>query len=226
MPRFARFLLAHAVLLAPEGDAGGGAGGAPPPPKDEKKDPPPSAPPGPDATKLAADLAATQAALKALQEKAKADEAARKDAEQKQLAEQGNFKTLAEQRAADLEATKKRLADLEADAAIGKSYREREQKAIDEAGAKLPEGDKAILDALPSIEAKQAFLKRISGAGAPPANAPPGANTPPPGSNAAVDVVALIATKGMSYVEKNHPKELDAYLASVTPKKTTKRSLF
>lgn len=232
MPPFARFLLAHAVLLAPEGDAGGAAGGAPPPlPKDEKKADPPAPPPaapGPDATKLAADLAAAQARLKQLEEQNKSAEAARKAAEQKQLEEQGNFKTLAEQRAADLEAAKKRLADLEADAALGKAYREREQKALDEAAAKLSPDDKTILDALPTIEAKQAFLKRISAAPAPaPAGKqPPGANTPPPGSNAAVDVVALIATKGMSYVEKHHPKELDAYLESSTPQKTAKRSLF
>lgn len=34
------------------------------------------------------------------------------------------------------------------------------------------------------------------------------------------------ATKGMSYVEKHHPAELNAYLEAKTPKKAAKRSLF
>lgn len=228
MPR-SLFTLALAVLLAPEGEAGGGGGGAPPPPKadDKKADPPPAAPPADAAAKLAAELATTQAQLKALTEKAKADDAARKTAEQKQLEEQGNFKTLAEQRAAEGEALKKRIADLEGDAALGKTYRETQQKVIDEAAAKLSADDKAILDAIPGLEAKAKFIARIGqGATAPAAKPPGAAGAPPPGGAGAVDVVSLLATKGMGWVEKNHPKELEAYLDALTPKKTAKRSLF
>lgn len=232
MPRsLFRFALPLAVLLAPEGDAGGAAGGgAPPPPpgdKGEKKADPPPPPPAADA-KLAAELATTQAQLKALQEQARADAAARKQAEQKQLEEQGNFKTLAEQVRAENEALKKKLADLEGDATIGKTYREQQQKLIDEAAAKLVPEDKAVLDAIGTLDGKAAFLKRITAAlgAAPAAKTPPGANTPPPGGTGPVDVAALIATKGMGFVEKHHPKELDAYLEAMTPKKSAKRSLF
>lgn len=232
MPRsLFRFALPLAVLLAPEGDAGGAAGGgAPPPPagdKGEKKADPPPPPPAADA-KLAAELATTQAQLKALQEQAKADAAARKQAEQKQLEEQGNFKTLAEQVRAENEALKKKLADLEGDATIGKTYREQQQKLIDEAAAKLAPEDKAVLDSIGTLDGKAAFLKRITAApgAAPAAKTPPGANTPPPGGTGPVDVAALIATKGMAWVEKNHPKELDAYLDAMTPKTSKKRSLF
>lgn len=230
MPRsLFRFALPLAVLLAPEGDAGGAAGGgAPPPPpgKDEKKADPPPPPPAADA-KLAAELATTQAQLKALQEQARADAAARKQAEQKQLEEQGNFKTLAEQVRAENEALKKKLADLEGDATIGKTYREQQQKLIDEAAAKLAPEDKAVLDSIGTLDGKAAFLKRITapGAAAPAAKTPPGAGTPPPGGTGAVDVASLIATKGMPWVEKNHPKELDAYLDAMTPKTSKKRSL-
>lgn len=222
-----RVLLAHAVLLAPEGDAGGGGGTDPPKdPAAPPKDAPPSPPPADQTAKLAAELATAQAALKALQEQSKAHEAARKAAEQKQLEEQGNFKTLAEQRAAEAEELKKRLADLEGDAALGKTYREQQQKAIDDASAKLSAEDKAILDSIPGVDAKAKFIARLAqGMTAPAGTPPPGAGTPPPGGTQSLDVSTLIATKGMGWVEKHHPKELDAYLEAMTPKKSAKRGL-
>ena len=219
-----RVLLASAVLSLPDDGAGGAgaAGGVLAPPAAT----PPAPAPGPDAVKLAADLASTSAQLKALQDKAKADDAARKANDQKLLEEQGQHKTLAEQRLADLEAANKKLADLESDAAIGRTYREAQQKVLDEAGAKLSPDDKALLDALPTIEAKTKFLARIGTTPAPAAAQPAGAGATPPPPGAGADIPSLIAAKGVDWVKRSYPKEWEAYADKSTPRTGRRGGLF
>lgn len=217
--RLASLSLLTAVLSAPEGDTGGGgnAGAAPAPPPAPAEDP----------TKLAAALAATQAELRSIKSaQAKAD-ADRKAAEEKALGEQGQFKTLAEQKAAEAEQLRKQLADLEGDAAIGRTYREQKQAEIDAAAKSLSADDKAILDALPSVEAKAKFLARItSTTAAPPTAKPaPGASAPPPGGNEST-IEQLIITRGIDWVVANKPKEWSEFASRHTSSTGRPRGLF
>lgn len=213
------FALAHAVRFAPEGDTGGGGGNAPATA--------PATEPALDPVKLSQALAATQAELKAIKAAQAKDAADRKAAEERALGEQGQFKTLAEQKAAEAEELRKRLAELEPDATVGRTYREQKQAEIDAAAKTLAASDREILDSLSTIDAKVKFLARISSA--PPTTAATaaakpatGAGGPPPGS-ATVVISELIASKGIDYVKRNHPNEWDAYTRSLDTSARTRR---
>jgi hypothetical protein len=216
--RLATLSLLTAVLSAPEGDTSGGGGNATAPPL-----PPPAAD---ESAKLAAALAATQAELKAIRgAQAKAD-ADRKAAEEKALGEQGQFRTLAEQKAAEAEELRKKIADLEGDAAIGRTYREQKQAEIEAASKGLTADDKAILDALPTVDAKAKFLARISTTTTTPAAKPaPGSTAPPPGGNEPT-IEQLITTRGVDWVVANKPKEWSEYASRHTSSTGRPRGLF
>lgn len=167
------------VLMAPADDAGsaGGAGAS--------NVETPATPSADDLAKLKADNAALQKQLADIAASqttaAKAADAARK----KELEEQGQHKTLAEQLKAEKAALEAKLAALEPDANLGKTFREKTLASITEAAKTMSADDKVILDSINDLDAKAAFVARISGA------AKPATGTQPAGAKVASTSTAI-----------------------------------
>lgn len=134
-------------------------------------------------------------------------------------AEAAKAKALADEHAA-------KAAALEADATIGKAYREREAKRIDDAAKTLAAEDKAILDALPSLDAKSLFLDRLRVASTRVAVAPPGAGAaPPPSSSAVPDFAAAWGTPAWADAKAKDPKGAAEWLAKASGQDTSVSTL-
>lgn len=138
------------TLLAPsppDENSSGGTG----------KNPPAKTEPNTGADELAAAKAAAAAAnaeLKKVQDQVAAD---KKKAEEDKLKADGKTAEL-------LTAKEKELAEAAGDIALGKAFRERETKRIDEAKGKLTESQQKLLDRMPDLSAKSALLDELLGA--------------------------------------------------------------
>lgn len=132
---------------------------------EENKDAPPAggAAPQPKADAGASELAALQkrvAEFEAAEQKRVADQKKADEEAQKKAAADGDLKKqfeLQSKRVAELEA-------LQADAELGKVYRERETKRIAEAIAKLSESDRALVEQAPNLQMKAALVDRLAAA--------------------------------------------------------------
>lgn len=219
------------LLCAPnpgDGGGGGGAGGGAP----AGGAPPPAPPPAANA-----DIAALQAQLdeakKTLAARDATDAEAKKKAEadrQAALAEQGQHKTLAEERAKEIEKLQKQLNELSGDAQLGKTYRETESKKLEEAIKALSPEDRALAEAVTDISQRAKLVARLSAASTKPAdsktpNTPPATGTPP-APNSVVDIDVVIKEQGAAYAAAKHPKEWDEYLARRTSRSSKPTGLF
>lgn len=150
-------------------------------------------------------LVARLAAYEAKDVEATSAQRAAQAALEAELAAKGEHAKLAE-------ALSAKLAALEPDAAVGRAYRERETAKIADAAKGLAAEDRAILDALPSLDSKAAFLARIS-AVPKSATAPPGASGGPPSSTASlVDFDKAWATPEWPAAKAKDPKGAAAWL--------------
>jgi len=100
-----------------------------------------------------------------------------REANNKALHEQGEFKQLAEARAAEIEALRAEvstLGGLKSDAEAFRNHREKEAKRIGDVAAGLPDDQRAILDAIPDVFDRASALAVFQNvAGKPAPNAPP-----------------------------------------------------
>lgn len=140
----------------------------------------PQTPPAPEqkpATQATPDASAVEKRIADAEARARKAEddlaAAGKKASDDKLLEEGKLKELLAQRDKELEA-------LKADAGLGKSFREREQKRIDDAKAKLTESQQKLLDLVPTLDGKSALLDELLGKSGTPAATEPKKGEPPP----------------------------------------------
>lgn len=151
-----------------------------------------------------------------------AAEAKRLEGEQRKQAEDaGSSKALAD----ELAAARAQAQANEADAALGRTYREQEQAKIDAAAKEMPAEWRQLLDVMPAsdVRARAMVVERYRAATAKQATPPPPGQVAPPVQQHVVDVDAMLA-RGMSIeqIKGEHAKEWGEYLArKIAPKKQT-----
>lgn len=168
---------------------------------------------------ISADLAALRATIAQQDEAIKTlkDEAARRrnetkaerDARADEARKAGDLKEalrIADEQKAEALAAAKALADekaaLEPDALAQRSWREQASKKVAEKAASLPANLKPIFDALPTVEAKKAFLVEVL-----PMVAAPTTPTPTPAAPAPASGTVAPATQSAAGIDLNNASE-------------------
>lgn len=162
---------------------------------------------GPDITAAlarVAELEAKEAARIAADRKAEDDRKA-------QAQRDGDLKTQLELAQKEVE----RLKGIEADAQIGRSFREREEKRVADSLPKLSDEDRALVEQLPSVELKAKMVDRLLGATgttpksdkAPPAAASPGTST--------VSFGSVTDLQELKKLKAAYPAEWEAFKAQL-----------
>lgn len=176
------------------GDGGAGAGGGAATPKPADTDQ--------GAQRIAALEAENAAFRKANAERAKADEDAKRAADEKLKAD-GKLQELLAQR-------EKELAELRGDADLGRGYRERETARIAERMKTLSAEDQALVTAQPSLDMKAQLIDRLAKHAADPGKKEPakaGAAGVPVGNAPDVDVDALLKDGWRAdQIKEKHPE--------------------
>lgn len=180
-----------------------------------------------DLAALRATIAKQDAAIKALTDEAarrRTETKAERDARAEEARKAGDLKEalrIADEQKAEALAAAKALADekaaLEPDAIAQRAWREQASKKIAEKAASLPANLKPIFDALPTVEAKKAFLVEVMPMVAKPATttatpaAPaPAAGSPAPATQSAAGIDLNNASEQqLRELEKSNPAEFN-----------------
>lgn len=163
-----------------------------------------------------------------MSERASADAAA-DEARKKKLREEGDIKKLLEEREADLAKLQAKLSEIDGDAKLGRSYRERESARIEAAKAQLTPQQAALVDAMGSVDLKAQLLDQFIAAKTvaptPKAAAPGG----PPAPGVKTDWNAIGSREELERAKAGDPNgfaELVNGMFSRTRKSTTLDALF
>jgi hypothetical protein len=182
-----------------------------------------------DIAALRATIAKQDSAIKALTDEAarrRTETKAERDARAEEARKTGDLKEalrIADEQKAEALAAAKALADekaaLEPDAIAQRAWREQASKKVAEKAASLPANLKPIFDALPTVEAKKAFLVEVLPmVAAPqtttpttPAPAPaPAAGSPAPATQSAAGIDLNNASEQqLRELEKSNPAEFN-----------------
>lgn len=179
-----------------------------------------------DLAALRATIAKQDSAIKALTDEAarrRTETKAERDARAEEARKTGDLKEalrIADEQKAEALAAAKALAEekaaLEPDAVAQRVWREQASKKIAEKAASLPANLKPIFDALPTVEAKKAFLVEVMPMVAKPATtatpaAPaPAAGSPAPATQSAAGIDLNNASEQqLRELEKSNPAEFN-----------------
>lgn len=125
----------------------------------------------------------------------------------------GEHKKLAELARAEADGLKRRVSELDADAQVGRSFRERETSRIEEAKKSLPDDEQRLVDQMPTIDLKAQVLDKLVAARGSGRRATPGAaGGPPPPAGVPIDFATLANDpKSLRAAKDANPAAWEAY---------------